>query len=384
VWIEKKRGYSMAGKRRVQRQPSALSQILILYRDGHKLTQEELAALLDVEPRTIRRWETGETILSDTHDLKNIADRLGIPYENLGIAPSLYIPLTLDHITTAIVRIWSLIDEGRISEAYAIAENLARETYRQLKTDDPAYLHAYAQMYFAIAHATSLSVRTEDVGQAIYYYQQMEYFARRSNDTTLITVALTYQGDMYRRKNDMPNAISTLEQARDTTFGAEPAAQGNLMQLLARSYIKMKRVQDFDTAIKTAEELAYASAEDKSSMQNQFHLAHVYEEYAKGYDMLGNPQVALDYVDKAEKAHTLTKSVTILLKVVRAEILIHSGDISAGEPLAVEAAIYTRDHGHRRRLERIYALKRYLNRQAFKYGKAEASLSEALEGTLEV
>lgn len=374
----------MAGKKRVQRQPSALSQILIIYRDSHKLTQEELAALLDVEPRTLRRWENGETILTDTHDLKHIADRLGIPYENLGIAPSLYIPLSLEDITTTIARIWNLIDDGRISEAYAIAENLARETYRQLNTDDPKYLRAYAQMYFAIAHTTSLSVRTEDVGQAIYYYQQMEYFARRINDNTLITVALTYQGDMYRRKNDMPNAILTLEKAREIAPGIEPAAEGNLMQLLARSYIKVKRVQDFDTAIKTSEELAYASAEDNSSTQNQFHLAHVFEEYAKGYDILGKPDTALDYLDKAEKAHTLTKSVTILLKVARAEVLIHSGDISAGEPLAVEAAVYTKEHGHRRRLERIYALKRYLNRQAFKYGKAEASLSEALEGTLEV
>jgi transcriptional regulator with XRE-family HTH domain len=374
----------MAGKKRVQRQPSALSQVLIIYRDTHRLTQEELASLLDVEPRTLRRWENGETILTDTHDLKNIADRLGIPYENLGIASSLYIPLTPEGITETVTRIWGLIDEGRINEAYAIAENLARETYRQLKTDDLTYLKAYAQMYFAIAHATSLSVRTEDVGQAIYYYQQMEYFARRVNDNTLITVALTYQGDMYRRKNDMPNAILTLEKARDTTPGAEPAAQGNLMQLLARSYIKVNRVQEFDTAIKTSEGLAYASAEDNSSTQNQFHLAHVFEEYAKGYDILGKPEIALDYLDKAEKAHKLTKSVTVLLKVARAEVLIHSGDISAGEPLAVEAAIYTKEHGHRRRLERIYALKRYLNRQAFKYGKAEASLSEALEGSLEV
>jgi lipopolysaccharide biosynthesis regulator YciM len=189
---------------------------------------------------------------------------------------------------------------------------------------------------------------------------------------------------MYRRKSDMRNAITTLEGARDTMSGVEPASQGNLMQLLARSYIKVKRVQDFETAIKTAEELAYASAEAESDTRNQFHLAHVYEEYAKGYNLLKKPQLALDYIDKAEKARTLTKLVTILLKVARAEVLIHNGDISAGEPLAVEAAIYTKEHGHRRRLERIYALKRFLNRQAFKYGKAKASLSEALEGTLEM
>src|SRR6266700_6547280 len=226
----------MAGRQRKQRQPSALSQALILYRDKHKFTQEELAVLLTVEPRTLRRWESGETVLTDTHDLKHIADRLCIPYEYLGILPSIYVSLSVESITITITRIWSLIDDGRISEAHAIAENLVREVSHQLPTDEPTYLRTFAHMYHAAAHATSLSVRTDDVGQAIYYYQQMEYFARSINDDTLINISLAYQGDMYRRKNEMQKAITTLEQARDTTPGADLAAQGKAKQHLARSY----------------------------------------------------------------------------------------------------------------------------------------------------
>ena len=373
----------MASRQRKQRQPSALSQALTLYRDKHKFTQEELAALLDTEPRTLRRWENGETVLTDTRELKRIADKLGIPYDHLGIAPSLYVPLSIEHMQTTVSRIWGLIDDGRISEAHAIAENLVREAYQQFATDDLTYIRAFAHLYHAVAHATSLSVRTDDVGQAMYYYQQMEYFARKIADNTLINIALAYQGDMYRRKNDMQKAIATLEEARDTTSGADLAAQGNVMQLLARSYVKVGRVQDFDTAIKSSEDIAYAVAEQPRSTGNQYHLAHVYEEYAKGYDILSKPSLALSYVDKAEKSQKLTKSVEILLKVARAEILIHSGDVSTGEPLAVEAAVYTKAHGHLRRLERIYALKRYLNQQTMRYSRAERSLSEALEGSLE-
>jgi transcriptional regulator with XRE-family HTH domain len=384
VCNEEKRGYGMANRPRKQRQPSALSQALIIYRDKHKFTQEELAALLSVEPRTLRRWENGETILTDTHDLKHIADRLGIPYEHLGIAPSLYIPLTLEQMNNAIDRVWSFIDDGRVSEAHAVAENLVREAHQQLGTEDAVYLRAFTRMYHAAAHATSLSVRTDNVGQAIYYYQQMEYFARLLKDDTLINISLAYQGDMYRRKNDLQKAIAILEEARETTPLADLAAQGNVMQLLARSYIRAKRVQDFDRAIKTSEQMALETSQQKRSTGNQYHLAHVYEEYAKGYDLLNKPQEAMDYVDKAEKAQKLTKSVEILLKVVRSEILIHSGDIATGEPLAVEAAIYTREHGHQRRLERIYALKRYLNKQSLRYGKAEMNLSEALEGPIEI
>ena len=90
-------------------------------------------------------------------------------------------------------------------------------------------------------------------------------------------------------------------------------------------------------------------------------LTHVYEEYAKGYDHLKKWQLALDYIDKAEKTRKPTKTSEILLKVARAEVLIHSGDLRNGEPLAVEAALYSRKYGHYRRLERIYALKRYIN-----------------------
>jgi tetratricopeptide (TPR) repeat protein len=238
-------------------------------------------------------------------------------------------------------------------------------------------------MYNAVAHATSLSVRTDEVGLAIYYYQQMEYFARQAKDDTLINIALAYQGDMQRRKGDISRAITFLEAARDTTPRADQAARGNMLQLLARSSLRAKRVDEFETALKQSEAIAQATSQQLRSTGNQYHLAHVYEEYAKGYDVLGKPQVALDYVDKAEKAHTLTKSVEILLKVARAEILIHSGDLRNGEPLAIEAAIYTREHGHYRRLERIYALKRYVNQQMLKYGKTELALSEALQGKID-
>ena len=375
----------MPGRDAKPRPPSALSRALKAYREVHKFTQEELAAILGEEPRQIRRWENNETALPDIRQLKKIADRLGIPYEHLGIAPSIYIPLSLEHINSTVDRIWSLIDEGRINEAYAIAENLVREATNQIEArkQDTAFFYTFARMYHAAAHATSLSVRTDEVGLAIYYYQQMEYFARQAKDDTLSNISLAYQGDMQRRKGDISRAITFLEAARDTTPHADKAARGNMLQLLARSYLRAKRIEEFKSSLKQSEDLAHEISQQVRSTGNQYHLAHVYEEYAKGYDTLGRTQEALDYIDLAEKSQTLTKSVEILLKVARAEALIHSGDLRSGEPLAVEAAIYTREHGHYRRLERIYALKRYVNQQMLKYGKTELALSEALEGKID-
>ena len=252
----------------------------------------------------------------------------------------------------------------------------------EFRKQEPAFFHTFACLYHAAAHAASLSARTEETGLTAYYYQQMEYFARKAKDETLLNLALSYQGDLQRRKGDIQHALSFLDAARETTPGASQAARGNMLQLLARSYIRVDRSQDFERAIKQAEEIAHEIAQQETDTVHQFHLSHVYEEYAKGYDLLGRTQDALDALERAEKAQVLTKNVEMLLKTARAEVLIHSGDLRNGEPLAVEAALYSKEHGHYRRLERLYTLKRYVNRKMLRYGKTELALSEALEGVI--
>jgi transcriptional regulator with XRE-family HTH domain len=373
----------MPKKEPKQRPPSILGQILKIYRDTHDVTQEQLATMLDVEPRTLRRWENGETILTDVYELKRIADRLGIAHEHLGIAVSIYTPLPVEQIYKTLDRVWQLIDEARISDARAIVENLVRETNYQITTGDSAFLNALVAIYRAAGHATALSTRTDQVEQALYYYQHMEYFARLLKDDTQINIALAYQGDMLRRKGELSSAITYLEAASETTLQADTSSRGNTAQLLGRAYLQAGKVKNFDSAMKEAEELAHRAKQQVDSTARRYNLATVYEEYAKSYGRLGKIQQALDYIDLAEKVSPPTKNMEILLKVARSEILIRSGDIHNGEPLAVEAALYSRKHGHHRRLERIYALKRYLHQQVLTYGKAETALSEVLEGPIE-
>jgi transcriptional regulator with XRE-family HTH domain len=372
----------MPGREAKPRPPTALGRALKIYRENHRLTQEQLASLLEEDTRQIRRWENGETQLTDIRELKRIADRLGIPYKDLGIAASIYVPITLEEINTRIDRIWSLSDEARIDEAYAIAENLLLEASQHTGASDTQTLHTLARMYHAVANVASQHLKTDEVGQVIYYYQQMEYFAERLKDDTFFNISLAYQGDMLRRKGDLPHAILYLERARDTTPQADEAARGNALQLLARTYIQTQKLDGFDPAIKEAENLAYAIEQQNNSVR-QFNLGYVFEEYAKSYGILGRTQLALDYVDKAEKTRTPTKSSEILMKVVRAEILVREGDVHNAVPLAAEAAVYSREHGHNRRLERIYAIKRYVHQQVTKYSKAEWDLNEALEGSNE-
>ncbi len=77
--------------------PSLLSQVLKDYRKEHGLTQEQLAYDLEVEPRTLRTWEN-ERPVNNVQELRRIADILGIEPERLGLAASVYIPKTPQHI----------------------------------------------------------------------------------------------------------------------------------------------------------------------------------------------------------------------------------------------------------------------------------------------
>jgi len=370
-------------KKEAKRPLTALARELKRHRDEHDLTQEELAFTLDTDPRNLRRWENGEVILQDMGQLKWIADRLGIPYERLGITPSIYTPLSPEGINTTVARVWSLIDAALIADARAVGENLIREIHPQITVNDSEFVRAVTSAFQAVAFATCLNVRTEEVQQAIDYFQQMEYFARLLNDDTLVNVALTYQGDMLRRKGDVLQAIEYLEAVRDAASESDKIVRGNALQLLARAYLQANRAGDFEDAMKQTEELALATKEETYRPVRRYDLTTVYEEYAKSYGRLGKIQPALDYIALAETVRPPTKISELLVKVTRADILIRSGDVRNGEPLAVEAAIYCKKHGHYRHLERLYAIKRYLNRQSFNFGKAERALGEALEGPIE-
>jgi transcriptional regulator with XRE-family HTH domain len=362
--------------------PSLLGQVLKNYRKEHDLTQEQLAFDLEVEPRTLRTWEN-ERPLNNVQELRRIADVLGIEPERLGLAASLYIPKTPQQIDDIVEHVWSLMDEVRVKEARTIIEKLVRDVSQQIVTEDHTLLRSLAHAYQAAGYVASMSVRTSEVPLAIHYYHEMESVARIINDQTLLNIALTYQGDMYRRLGNMSETIAYLEAARNTTPQANRAARGNGLQLLGRASFLNRDVRGFEQAMAEAEELASTIDPVNNSIHGRYNLGLIYEEYAKSYAAMGKTQKALDYVKRAKATLPRTPNNKVLLMIVRAEALIYGGEIDSGEPLAIEAARLSRIQGHLRRLERIQNIKRYLHQQTLKFGKAETGLDEALSGPIE-
>ena len=313
-----------------------------------------------------------------------MADVLGIEPELLGVSPGIYLPKTPQQIDAVVENVWALLDEPRVSAARNIIEKLITDISDQAaREDNPTFLRSLARVYHAAGYVTGLGTRTSEIARPVHYYHQLEEIARIIEDDTLLNIALTYQGDMFRRHKDLEKAIQYLEAARDITPHADVSAKGNALQLLGRTYLVAKDKQGFARAMGEAEELAYQINPATDSTRGQYNLAAVYEEYGKNYGILGQSQKALDYLSKAEAARPKTKFWETLLMIARAEVLIYNGDVANGKPLAIEAAKISKAQGHRRRLERIYSMKRYLSRKILEYGKAEMELSEILDGPVD-
>jgi transcriptional regulator with XRE-family HTH domain len=357
---------------------SLLSQVLKEYRKEHGLTQEQLAADLHVEPRTLRAWEN-ERPTNNINELRRIADLLGIKPERLGIATAIYVPRTSEQIEEVIAHIWDLVEESRLQEAITTIKQLAYTLESQIVSEDPVLLRGLARTYHAAGYVTSEATRASESPKAIAYYKEMEKIARILDDHTLLNIALTYQGDMYRRLGNISKAVEYLEAARDTTPKADAAARGNGLQLLGRAYLRLfgkSKLDDFKRAMEAAEGLAHTFDPRTSSTQGHYSLGTVYEEYGRSYTELGQMQRALEYLDLADANLPATKFWKLLVMISRAIVLIKDGELQEGSKLAIEAAKQSQEAGIGRYLERLYNVQEYLDEEEDYYIRKQREIRQ--------
>jgi transcriptional regulator with XRE-family HTH domain len=358
---------------------SLLGQVLKEYRKQHNLTQEQLAYDLHVEPRTLRAWEN-ERPTNNMKELYRIADLLGIEPEQLGLSGVVLVPRTPEQIEEVLKHVWFLVDESRLREARTIIEQLAKNLRAQITTEDPALLRGLAQVYHSAGYIVSEATQAEESCGAMTYYQEMEGIARLLKDPTMLNIALTYHGDMYRRLGKLNEAATYLEAARDETPGADKASLGNGIQLLARVYLRKGESGKFEQAMRESEEISYTFDPATSSTRGHYSPGTVYEEYGRSYADMGMLQKAIDYLEKAEQYLPRTKFWSLLLKMSRAVAFIRGYEIESGIQLAIEATEEIKALGVLRYLDRIHLLNRYLGEMEQRIGKARKPLQEALYG----
>nr|BBH87018.1 hypothetical protein KTC_17690 [Thermosporothrix sp. COM3] len=360
-----------------------LARELRQYRILHNLKRTELAANLNVDVKTVGRWEREEIILSDIRELRRIASILGIDAERLGVASSFF--LTAEQADEVIQHVWLLVKQSRYFEAKPVVEKLIGDLSVQVRSGDHDMLYRLAKAHQAAGHITAIMYRTSETNIALYHYREMELAARQLQDQTLLNVALTYEGDMYRRKGNLSDAVAYLEAARDEAPEANNAAKGNGIQLLGRAYVQAGNVKGFEQAMAEAEERAAQGTEDEieNTIHGLYSLGTVYEDYNRSYTLLNNTKKAFDYLELAEKTLPDTVHWQTLLKTAQAATLVQSGEITAGIEIAIEAAELCKKHGTLRLLERVYTIQNIVERMTRDINRANMQLRDVLHGPIE-
>ncbi len=368
----------MPAKRSKQWVSTPLSKALQTYLKQHHATQQVLADYLHVDVRTLRRWLSGEKIITDVRELKRLAILLNVEPESLGVTASLYLPLDPDKIDETIEFAWTLIHQAHYAEARTLINKLLVELESQANDEDPVLLARLARAHHVAGHVTSEGSRTENVLAAFHHFQQTEQIARILNDNTLLNIGLAYEGDMLRRKGDIKGGLEYLTEARDHTPDADAEAQGNSLQLLARASLNSKDMYNFEKAMAEAEQLSADPTLFTGSTHGFYSLGAVYEEYGKSYGWAGQMEKALGYLDLAEKHLPETVHWQLVLTTARAMTLVRGGEITAGVQLAADATQHCYQTGNFRMLERVYSIQNYLEQLGQDIGIARSTLRDAL------
>lgn len=275
---------------------------------------------------------------------------------------------------------WVLISEARVREARDIGERQVLELQNLLEEheeNDPALLRALVLACHLAGYTVAMSVRNTKALVAASYFEEMQHAAQSLKDAPSIVIALSYQGDMYRRIGELKEALRLLHSAYSIQQ-PDQAAHGNCAQLLARLYSQMGDIANFMSIMQEAESIALNIDPSRTSLHGQYCLGTVYVDYCKHYSKQGELRKALDYFAKAEQALPPTTHWQTLLVATHGLLLVRSGNLAQGMPYVDKAVQLATNHGNYRLLDHFYGLQRYLGQKSVEFNQATVHLGEAL------
>lgn len=357
----------------------AVGQVIREHRKARGLTQKQLARELGVEARTLRMYENGERALENISDLRRIANLLEIDPVELGLAASRYHITTVAQVQETIERVAVLLPQACFIEARSTVDTFFRHVIRHSDHNDPTFLRALAHVHCLAGQTHAITRRTREAAYIMHHFQEMARLAQEVDDQTLLTIALSYQADVMRRRGERTQAIHSLEQVRELTPFAHVAAQGLHALLLARAYASNEDNAGFEREIVYAQELARAHPTPSPPLL-LFGLGFVYEECVAVYARTDKLEKSRHYLQLAEQSLPPNNLCSLLLKADRAEMLIYSGDIIEAMPLLIEIAHLAQMYSHQHLIERLYRLQHYLDDQSLLMRQASRNLGELLHG----
>jgi tetratricopeptide (TPR) repeat protein len=284
------------------------------------------------------------------------------------------------HAEETIEQIWFLLSRANVPKAKEIGENLVQDILSLEKDSEPDLCKVLAHACHATGYMVGMSVRYTGTRAPIVYFEEMQRAARRVGDDSLVVIALTYQGDMYRRAGNYEKAKECLKRAYAIPQ-QDLAAHGNCAQLLGRLSSQIGEEAKFESMMSEAEEIAREIDQYHNSLHGQYSLGTVYIDYSKHYNKMGETRKAFDYFAKAEEALPDMPHWNTLVKATKGLLLVRINDLEQGMPYIMEAIQLAQKHGNYRLLDHFYNLQNDLAHKAIAFNRASLSLDEALHGS---
>ncbi len=283
------------------------------------MTQEELAerwpksnGSVGVLPRYIQDVEYGKKHIDDPSTLRQLAAILHIPLWRFGLSE--YDPFhpfalpghgkslhdeTLDAIEGLIQQTWILRCAARLVDAEKAVTRLNR-LFASFQEHVPLPLRLESRFQLLYAQVQRLNavtyVEKKRYDEALDTYARMYETAQQSGDASLIALSLMSLGTEFERRGDKGVALSRLEEARDTSFGASKHIIAFVHAYLARVYASVGDKVRFERAIHSARTMASSlNGSYGDGTQCVFgRVSSILAESSYGYLELGEPQKTLD------------------------------------------------------------------------------------------
>ena len=350
------------------------------YRQQRGWTQELLAGKWRYTREYVSQIEPGIRKLDKQEQVRKLADILGIPSERLdavgkGIpsrkvvaqtppeADDVLFQTLLDSSLATVKLSWLIWYADQNS---TIVENLdtlitrledASTKYRGMFLQPAQQILAYAYEMKGKMAFDHLRYR-----EASGYFHEMQALGEELHNADIITLAMTQQSDVLRKRGLYETATRYLHSAKPYADVASPSVKGLRLLILARAHAAYNAESSFLTAIDEAQELVTETKEDLDSMSNQFNLVEVLQERAQGYTMLWKPQIALDIYQETDMLRPFRPLRDLgSYMIVKAQVYAYSDDIEQGVSYAIKGLDLATQYNSQRHVSRVQGMYDRLN-----------------------
>ena len=377
---------------------NTFGQLVRSYREQRGWTQEELAERWGHARAYVSQIERGKRKLDSMTQVLRLADILDIPQEKLeeigrGIPTRKIEAKVPQQADSAILQMLLAPGRDMVQMSYLLwvadqAPGLLEEKLQELTVSLDQALISYhgeflkpAQQLLAYTHQMRgrMAFDRLDFATASGHFSEMIDLGQELNDPDIITLGMTLQGSVFRKRGRFEHAIRCFDATKPYADIASAGVQGVRYNLMARLYYDFGDEQGFLGAINPALEIAAHMKDSIAGIANDFSLDDVLQEQASGFTELWKPERAIEIykeTDRLRHFRPLRDQGAYIINKAQAYLIL--GDLDRGITLALKGLRLATEYRSKRHIG--WAEKTYNRLRVLPIGKEKklGALRDAL------